>query len=210
MLYLKKTEKNEKSESNSEENENDEDDNEEENEELIDAEITYIPIIQGDKVIKININGGTLPLKRQITFKEFTEELMPLLMGLKKFLNLQVLTVGESSKSKSKRKIKFRRPWNQDDWASFWYNLNEKQQEFVKIVYENEEIAREHLIKDLIKKGMINEGEGVIHDFAGISAGLSRKINMQELEPLWQISSQGIYVMNNKVLSILAEFFENL
>lgn len=168
----------------------------------------FIPIIQGSDVIELKINGGTLPLRGKVPFEDFSQKLMPLLFELQNFVDLENFTLKKKTKGRSSRI--FSGPWDVDSFYSFWSALNEKQKEFVKIVYENEEISRENLIKDLIKeKVLIKDDPKLKNYFAGLSAGLTRKWNNLELEPIWSIKKDK-YVMNQKPLKILIEFFENL
>ena len=133
---------------------------------------------------------------------------MPLLFELQNFVDLENFTLKKKAKGRASRI--FSGPWDEDSFYSFWSALNEKQKEFVKIVYENEEISRENLIKDLIKeKVLIKDDPKLKNYFAGLSAGLTRKWNNLELEPIWSIKKDK-YVMNQKPLKILIEFFENL
>ena len=168
----------------------------------------FIPIIQGSDIIELKINGGTLPLRGKVPFEDFSQKLMPLLFELQNFVDLENFTFKKKTKGRSSRI--FSGPWDEDSFYSFWSALNEKQKEFVKIVYENEEISRENLIKDLIKeKVLIKDDPKLKNYFAGLSAGLTRKWNNLELEPIWSIKKDK-YVMNQKPLKILIEFFENL
>jgi len=168
----------------------------------------FIPIIQGSDIIELKINGGTLPLRGKVPFEDFSQKLMPLLFELQNFVDLENITFKKKTKGRSSRI--FSGPWDDDSFYSFWSALNEKQKEFVKIVYENEEISRENLIKDLIKeKVLIKDDPKLKNYFAGLSAGLTRKWNNLELEPIWSIKKDK-YVMNKKPLKILIEFFENL
>lgn len=168
----------------------------------------FIPIIQGSDVIELKINGGTLPLRGKVPFEDFSQKLMPLLFELQNFVDLENFTLKKKAKGRASRI--FSGPWDEDSFFSFWSALNEKQKEFVKIVYENEEISRENLIKDLIKeKVLIKDDPKLKNYFAGLSAGLTRKWNNLELEPIWSIKKDK-YVMNQKPLKILIEFFENL
>jgi hypothetical protein len=180
----------------------------EEDNDLNEKKRVFIPIIQGSDVIELKINGGILPLENKISFEKFSQKLMPLLFELQKFVDLEKFTFKKKTKGRSARV--FSRPWDKDSFFSFWTALNEKQKEFVKIVYENEEISRENLIKDLIKeKILIKDDPKLKNYFAGLSAGLTRKWNNLELEPLWTIRKDK-YVLNQKPLKILIDFFNNL
>ena len=198
----------------------DDEDDFEDDEELVDNEEVedddlneekkriFIPIIQGSDVIELKINGGILPLKSKVKFEKFSQKLMPLLFELQKFIELENLTLKKRGKRSSSRL--FSEPWDKDSFYSFWSALNDKQKEFVKIVYENEEISRDNLIKDLIKEKMlIKDDPKLKNNLAGLSAGLSRKWNNLELEPLWTIKKDK-YVMNQRPLKILTDFFDEL
>jgi len=175
---------------------------------LEDKKRVFIPIIQGSDVIELKINGSVLPLKAKVPFEKFSQKLMPILFELQKFIDLENFTL--KKKGKGPRARIFSEPWDDDSFYSFWSGLNEKQKEFVKIVYENEEISRENLIKDLIKEKMlIKDDPKLKNNLAGLSAGLSRKWNNLELEPLWTIKKDK-YVMNQKPLKIVTDFFDNL
>ena len=156
----------------------------------------------------MKINGGTLPLREKVSFDEFSHKLMPLLLELQNFVDLENFTI--KKKSKGRAPHIFTGLWDEDSFYSFWSALNEKQKEFVQIIYKNEEISREHLIKDLInKKVLIRDDPKLKNNFAGLSAGLTRKWDNLELEPIWTIKNDK-YITNQKPLKILTEFFENL
>ncbi len=186
-----------------------EDDEELKDDDLIEEKKrVFIPIIKGSDVIELKINGGLLPLKSKLKFEIFSQKLMPLLFELQNFIELENLTLKKRGKRRSTRI--FSEPWDKDSFYSFWSALNEKQKEFVKIIYENEEISRKNLIKDLIKEKMLVKDDPKLkNNLAGLSAGLSRKWNNLELEPLWTIQKDK-YVINKKPLKILTEFFDNL
>ncbi|TFG26054.1 MAG: hypothetical protein EU532_10815 [Promethearchaeota archaeon] len=194
-------------------NEINDEDEEEEYEDYEDEELDnknqriIIPIIQGSNVIELKINGGTLPLKKKVPFKKFSHKLMPLLLELQTFIDLEKLTLKKKTKGRKTRI--YSGSWDKDSFHSFWSDLNPKQKEFVHIIYENEEISREHLIEDLIKKNIFEKDDKkLINNFAGLSAGLTRKWNNLELEPLWNIKNDK-YIMNQDPLDVLGGFFES-
>lgn len=171
-----------------------------------------VPIIKGMEVIKITINGGPIPLKRNINFKEFTEKLLPLLMDLENFLELSQITIHQT-KEKLKPVIyeeekAYPNQWDISTIKSFWFDLDDKQREFVKIVYDNEELEREHLTDDLVRRNVLPNDDTKKYKLAGISAALSRKWNSLQLQPLW-IIKKGKYIMNLEVIDLLSKFLEN-
>jgi len=168
----------------------------------------FIPIIQGSDVIELKINGNIVPLRAKVPFEKFSQKLMPLLLEIQNFIDLENLTLKKKTKSRTSRT--FSEPWDKDSFYSFWSALNEKQKEFVKIVYENEEISRDNLIKDLIEENVLPKDDPKLkNNLAGLSAGLSRKWNKLKLEPLWNIRKDK-YIMNQKPLKVLIDFFDNL
>ena len=56
---------------------------------------------------------------------------------------------------------------------------------------------------------LIKDDPKLKNNLAGLSAGLSRKWNNLELEPLWTIKKDR-YVMNLKPLKIVTDFFDKL
>ncbi|MFX1338362.1 MAG: hypothetical protein ACFFDK_07120 [Promethearchaeota archaeon] len=186
----------------------DDDEDFEDNKSIEEKKSIFVPVIQGSDVIELKINGELLPLRTKVSFEKFSQKLMPLLLELQKFIDLENLTLKKKTKNRSSRV--FSEPWDKDSLYSFWSALNEKQKEFVKIVYENEEISRNNLIKDLIKENiLIKDDPKLKNNLAGLSAGLSRKWNNLKLEPLWNIIKNK-YVMNQKPLKVLIDFFDNL
>ncbi len=174
----------------------------ENDEESNEREPAIIPIIRGGKIVQLNINGGVLPLLKEIDYKEFTETLLPTLIDLVKFVDLRHLM----KKSKGKSKPLIINPWDKKSFKDFWRRLNERQKTLIKIVYDNEEIAREHLLEDLIKNKALTKDDKLMANFNGLSAGMSRKWNHLGLEPIWNIAND-TYVINSKIIDILEEFF---
>ena len=177
---------------------------EEKNKEL-NGKATFIPIIKGGEVIQLNINGGVVPLSRNIPFTEFTEKLMPMLINLETYIDLNRII---TKKGKRKSKL-FTTPWDKTSFSSFWDGLTEKQADLLNVIYSNEEISRTHILDDLIKKKHFKRDAKLKGNFAGLSAGLSRKWNTLELEPLWTIKKD-MYIINPNVIDVITEVFEEM
>lgn len=167
-------------------------------------EPTFIPIIKGAKVIELNINGGKLPLKESISFNEFTEKLMPILIDLSKYVDVSIF----ATKKKKSAPI-ITKKWDEKSLKSYLKDLNERQIQFIKIISENEEIPREELIEELVKVHVLENDDSLKSMFNGLSAGFSRKWNSQGFEPLWSIKKD-LYIVNPDIADLLKNNLEEL
>lgn len=162
----------------------------------------FIPIIQDSKVIQLGINGRTLPLKESISLNDFTEKLMPLLRELELYIDLT------SFSNKSNKFFDFyKKKWDISSFRLFWIKLSERQKEITINVYEYKQISREKLVDSLLKKKMLKDEEGLTKKLAGMVAGITRKWNSLNFEPIWYINND-TYLLNPNIESLLQKFFK--
>lgn len=162
-------------------------------EQNLNEQTKFLPIIQGSKVIQLIINDETLDLKEQIDLKEFTEELLPLLQKLEKYINLESISVPKTSK------FIVTKVWNQDKLEQFMSGLTLIQQEILWIVFQKKRIERSRLLKEFNK---IMAPKISIKKFAAEVAGMTRKWNQKKYEPLLLIQRDE-YVFNHKFSTII-------
>lgn len=187
------------------EDENNEEQNDEESPPKESAEHLLMPILQGQNVIEIQINGNTLPLLKPVDYKEFYEELLPMLIKLQGYINLTHLITNTSKRPKNHI---VRRPWTTRLFKDFWEDISEKYQTLIKIVYENEELERVDLMNDLVKAKILVKDANILKNFSGIAAGLSRKINNKGFEMLWKVNSEGTYILKEDIKDIISPVLE--
>lgn len=162
----------------------------------------FIPIIQDTKVIQLGINGRTLPLKENISLNDFTENLLPLLRELELYVDLTCF-----SYDNNKHSYLFNKKWDISSFKVFWIKLSERQKEIIIKVYENKQISREKLVDSLLRKKMLKNEEGLTKKLAGLVAGMTRKWNSLNFEPIWYINN-GIYLLNPNIKEVLQNFFK--
>ncbi len=162
----------------------------------------FIPIIQDTKVIQLGINGRTLPLKESISLNDFTEKLLPLLRELELYVDLTCF-----SYDNNKHSYLFNKKWDISSFKVFWIKLSERQKEIIIKVYENKQISREKLVDSLLRKKMLKNEEGLTKKLAGLVAGMTRKWNSLNFEPIWYINN-GIYLLNPNIKEVLQNFFK--
>lgn len=162
-------------------------------EQNLNEQTKFIPIIQGSNVIQLIINDETLDLKEQIDLKEFTEKLLPLLQKLEKYINLEGISVPNTSK------FIVTKVWNQDKLEQFISSLTLIQQEILWIVFQKKRIERSKLLKEFNK---IIIPKISIKKFAAEVAGMTRKWNQKKYEPLFLIQRDE-YVFNHKFSTII-------
>jgi len=162
----------------------------------------FIPIIQDTKIIQLGINGRILPLKESISLNDFTEKLLPLLRELELYIDLTCF-----SHNNNKNSYLFNKKWDIPSFRLFWIKLSERQKEIIIKVHENKQISREKLVDSLLKKKMLKNEEGLTKKLAGLVAGMTRKWNSLNFEPIWYIKN-GIYLLNPNIKEILQNFFK--
>lgn len=177
--------------------------NEKSNQNKIAKQFVFVPIIQDSIVKKLNINNRVLVLKREISLKEFTDSLMPLLNKLEEFIDLDLFTI------ESNQNIQIvRRDWNKNSFESFWNSISYKQKEIIKISYSKDKILRKDLVQILVKKEILGNQDGVNKRLAGIVAGMTRKWNLMKLKPIFLIYGDH-YVFNSEIRNYFKNFLES-
>jgi len=155
----------------------------------------FMPIIQGSEVIQLKIDGETLDLKEKISLKEFAEELLPLLQKLEKYITLEHISVSEDQKSN------INRSWDEETLGYFIDDLTYIQQAILWLVLQKKKIKRINLIEELNKNVQDNIS---IKKFAAEVAGMTRKWNQENFEPLITIKGNE-YRFNQKYIELIIE-----
>ena len=155
----------------------------------------FMPIIQGSEVMQLKVNGETLDLKEKISIKEFAEELLPLLQKLEKYINLEHIAVSKGTKSS------IHQSWDEEKLEYFIDNLTYIQQVILWLVLQKKKITRINLIEELNKSIQDNIS---IKKFAAEVAGMTRKWNQENYEPLITIKANE-YRFNQKYIELIIE-----
>ena len=103
-------------------------------------EITlFMPIIEGDQVIKLKINNQKCILKNPISVIEFSKEILPCLIKIDKYIDLNNITALPEN-------IKNSKDWDYEIFVKYWLNLSHIQQEILRIILDKKQVLRDELI----------------------------------------------------------------
>lgn len=159
----------------------------------------FIPIIKGGtsgNVIELKINNASLPLKEPVSFQDFTENLMPALLKLDKYINLTNFT----KKKKSKRQSVIEIPLTQSSFKKLWKELTKPQKSLVHIINSRGEITKEDLFEEMNKRNLLNGDD--IHYLYSLMAILSKLLNSKGYEPLFN-KKDGVYTKKPEIVEFL-------
>lgn len=165
------------------------------------SKTTFIPVIQNTNVIQLSVNCKKLNLRREISLKDFTEKLLPLLEDLENYIDLQNFTSSQRLNNIISKEI-----WDEDSFKNFWNGLIDIQKEIIRILFENKVVSREKLVAQLINNQYFKKVDGA-KKLGAIVAGMTRKWNNLNFKPIFVINNKK-YFFNDKLkdkISILLE-----